>query len=92
MNGQSKPIPQHVSSITEGMKVKIITAMKFMYLKYFIVFNCLPMSYYTFTCNFAKNMDFGGLLTIQDYATYTNAIMEREFVIAIAQYIESNSL
>ena len=71
------------------MKAKIITAMKFMY---FIVFNCLPVSCYTFICNFAKNMDFGGLPGTKDYAIYANAILGRKFVIAIAQYIESNQI
>ena len=87
MNGQCKPIPQHVSSTIEGMKAKIITAMKFMY---FIVLNCLPISCYTSMCNFAKEMDFGGLPGSKDCATYANAISGREFVIAIAQHIESN--
>ena len=89
INGQCKPIPQHVSSTIEGMKAKIITAMKFMY---FIVLNCLPMSYYTSMCNFAEEMDFGGLLGSKDYATYANAILRRKFVIAIAQHIESNQV
>ena len=78
-----------MSSKTEGMKAKIITAMKFMY---FIVLNCLPMSCYTSMCNFAKELDFGGLHGSKDYATYANVILEREFVIAIAQHIESNQV
>ena len=87
MNGQCKPIPQYVFSTIEGMKAKIITVMKFMY---FIVLNCLPMSFYTCMCNFAKEMDFGGLTGNKDYATYANAISGREFV--IAQHIESNQV
>ena len=43
-------------------------------------------------CNFAKEMDFGGLPGSKDYATYANAISGREFVIAIAQHIESNQV
>ena len=89
MNGQCKPIPQHLPSTIEGMKAKIITAIKFMY---FIVLNCLPMSCYTSMCNFAKEMDFGGLPSSKDYVTYANAISGREFVIAIAQHIESNQV
>ena len=86
MNRQCKSIPQHVSSTIEGMKAKIITAMKFMY---FIVLHCLPMSCYTSMCNFAKERDFGGLPGSKDYATYANAILRRKFVIAI---IESNQV
>jgi hypothetical protein len=89
MNGQCKPIPQHVISITEGMKAKIVYAMKFMY---FIVLNCLPVSCYTSMCNFAKDMDFGGLPGTNDYATYANAVSGREFVIAISQHIESKQV
>lgn len=89
MNGQCKPIPQHVSCITEGMKAKIICAMKFMY---FIALNCLPMSCYTSMCNFAKDMDFGGLPGTNDYATYGNAVSGREFVTAISQHIESKQV
>ena len=71
------------------MKAKIITAMKFMY---FIVLNCLPMSCYMSMCNFAKEMDFGGLPGSKDFATYANAILEQKFVISIAQHIESNQV
>ena len=78
-----------MSSTIEGMKAKIITAMKFIY---FIVFNCLTMSCYTSMCNFTKEMDFGGLLGSKDYATYANAILGREFMIVIAQLIESNQV
>ena len=41
-------------------------------------------------CNFTKDIDFEGLNGTKDYTTYINAILEREFVIAIAQHIESN--
>ena len=37
-------------------------------------------------------MDFEGLLTTIDYATYINAVLGKEFVIAIAQHIESNQV
>jgi hypothetical protein len=84
--GQCKPIKKHISTITEDMKAKIITAMKCMY---FIMLNCLPMSCYTSMCNFAKSMEFGGLPIIEDYGTYTNAVSGREFVLAIAQNIEA---
>ena len=87
INGQCKPLPQHVSSITEGMKTIIITVIKFMC---FIVLNCLLVSSYTSMCNFAKGTDFGGLLGTKDYATFANAVSRREFVITIAQHIESN--
>ena len=73
--------------LTKSMEEKIITAMKFMY---FIVLNCLSISCYTSMCNFAKAVDFRGLLTTKDYTIYTNIILGREFVIIIAQYIESN--
>jgi hypothetical protein len=81
MNGQYKPIPQHVFCKTEGIKAKIISAMKFMY---FIVLNCLPMSCYTSMCNFAKDIDFGSLLGTNNYATYENDVSGREFVTAIS--------
>ena len=89
MNRQCKPIPQHVLCITEVMKAKIVCAMKFMY---FIVLNCLPMSCYITMCNFAKDMDFGGLPTVNDYATYGNAVSGKEFVTAISQHIESKQI
>jgi hypothetical protein len=47
------------------------------------------MSCYTSMCNFAKNMEFGGLPTIEDYGTYANVVSGREFVLAIAQNIEA---
>lgn len=34
-------------------------------------------------------MEFGRLPTIEDYGTYTNAVSEREFLLAIAQNIEA---
>jgi hypothetical protein len=39
-------------------------------------------------CNFAKDMDFGGLSGTNDYTTYGNAVSRREFVIVISQHIE----
>jgi hypothetical protein len=89
MNGQCKSIPQHVFCTTEGMKAKIIYAMKFMY---FIVLYCLHVSCYKFMCNFAKNMDFGGLLGTNDYTTYGNTVSEKEFINVISQHIKSKQV
>ena len=52
----------------------------------------IAMSCYMSMCNFAKEMDFGGLPCNKDYATYANAISGREFVIAIVEHIESNQV
>ena len=71
------------------MKVKIIFALNFVY---FIVFNCHHVSYYTCICNFAKDMDFEGLPSTNDYAIYGNVVSEREFVTAISQHIESKQV
>ena len=89
MNAQCKPIPQYVFCTTKGMKTKIISAMNFMY---FIVFNYLHVSCYTSICNFAKDMEFGGLRGTNNYATYRNTVLVREFVIVNSQHIESKQV
>lgn len=43
-------------------------------------------------CNFAKDMDFGALSDINDYATYGNAVSGREFVTVISQHTESKQV
>ena len=51
-----------MSMITEGVRAKIIIAMKFMYI---IVFNCLLASCNTFMCNFVKAMDLEACIALK---------------------------
>ena len=69
----------------ESNKVKIIFSMKMIY---FLSLNNMPIFSFYDLIKFRRYMKMSSISAVNDYRTYKNAVLDMEFLLAIASVLE----
>ncbi|MCO5578402.1 hypothetical protein L7F22_032243 [Adiantum nelumboides] len=84
---KDKKMPAHVVIMQDRCKNRVITCMK---LAYFIAKQDLAIMKYEALCELAYDLDVKEMPVRKDYSSYTNFMAGKEFLQAIADYVEAN--